>query len=98
MTTLTIGDYSRDGLLQIVDTNWGRYDASRNMMIIGEAGGPLLVTVREMVGERAVNDATVAKARRLAKRAVEAKRSSAKLVKRSYDGVQTRLTFSVEGF
>ena len=59
--TLTIGDLSRDGLLQIVDTAW-------------DSNGTMRVTVREMIGglaswglpERLV----IERMRRLARRAL----------------------------
>lgn len=64
MTIVKIGDRSRDGLLEIADTNW-------------DSNGTLRVTVREMIGGSAndpsagwVGGYPLAKMRRFARRAI----------------------------
>lgn len=84
--TLTIGDYSRDGLLQIVDTSW-------------DYNGTLRVTVREMIGGRDswVGGLPIERMRRLARRALmypETIRSSRE-VGRHYTGACWHVTFAV---
>lgn len=55
---LTIGDRSRDGLLEIVDTNW-------------DHNGTLRVTVRELIGHDCwIGGMPLARMRRLARRAI----------------------------
>lgn len=56
---LTIGDRSRDGLLEITDTRWDR-------------NGTLFVTVRELIGSGCwVGGLPVDRMRRLARRAID---------------------------
>jgi hypothetical protein len=82
---LTIGDYSRNGLLQIVDTQW-------------DSNGTLLVTVRELIGDRVLVDATsIERMRRLARRALmyPEKTRSSRVVRTFYADGCTHVTFAV---
>lgn len=54
--TKTIGDFSRDGLAQIVDTSW-------------DSNGTMKVTVREMIGQP-IDPNMLARMRRLARSAI----------------------------
>lgn len=84
---VTIGSMSRNGLFQIVDTNW-------------DHNGTLRVTVREMVGDGCLDmsDAKMVQAmRRLARRAIghpEKTRSSRVVNRFTYQGCAT-VTFAV---
>lgn len=83
--TLTIGDRTRDGLLEIVDTNWN-------------GDGTLFVTVREMVGHNCLAGGfPVERARRLARRALmhPDKTRSSRVVKRFTAGGCEHVTFAV---
>lgn len=51
------GDFSRNGLYQITDTNW-------------DSNGTLKVTVRERIGERGITKARLEAMRRFARRAL----------------------------
>ena len=79
--TLTIGDRSRDGLLEITDTRWN-------------SNGTLFVTVRELVGERS---APVARMRRLARRALAHpdRTRSSRVTRQWYADGCTHVTFAV---
>lgn len=84
--TLAIHDQSRDGLLQITDTNW-------------DYNGTLRVTVRELVGGRDSwpNGLPIAAMRRLARRAIahpELTRTS-RVVNTFYDQGCYSVTFAV---
>ncbi len=81
--TKTIGDFSRDGLAQIVDTNW-------------DHNGGLRVTVREMIGQ-APDKNMVAKMRRLARAALEhpEQTRSAKTLRTWVGDGSYRMTFLV---
>jgi hypothetical protein len=57
MSKVSIGDYSRNGLFQITDTNW-------------DSNGTLTVTVREMIGEREIPKPRLEAMRRFARRAL----------------------------
>lgn len=57
MSTVSIGDFSRNGLYQITDTSW-------------DSNGTLRVTVREMIGEREMPKARLEAMRRFARRAL----------------------------
>jgi hypothetical protein len=84
-TVLTIGDVSRNGLLQIVDTSW-------------DSNGTLFVTVRELIGDRVLVPATsIERMRRLARRALmypELTRSS-RVTRKFYADGCTHVTFAV---
>lgn len=87
-TVATIGDRSRDGLLEIVDTNWN-------------SNGTLFVTVRELIGGAAVawpgGRLPIERMRRLARRALmypEKTRSSA-VVRTFYAEGCHHVTFAV---
>lgn len=91
MKTLSIGDYSHDGVLQVVDTAW-------------DGNGTLRVTVRELIGERFHNKSkryanTVRRARYLARKCLpeyyprQTKR--APLIRVFYTDGCTHFTFSV---
>ena len=76
MRTLEIGDRSRDGLLEIADTNW-------------DYNGTLTVTVRELVGGKCWNlpaDKQDRKVRDFARRALmyPEKTRSARIVRKFY--------------
>lgn len=59
MAKLNIGDRSRDGLLEIVDTNW-------------DYNGTLRVTVRELIGHNCwIGGLPIHRMRRLARRAID---------------------------
>lgn len=84
--TKQIGDRSRDGLLEITDTNW-------------DSNGTLRVTLRELVGEQGYFDQPkhAAAARRLARSAIghpEVTRSS-RVVRRWWDEGSEHITFAV---
>ena len=82
---LTIGDTSRDGLLQIIDTNW-------------DSNGTMRVTVRELIGTGCwVGGLPIQRMRALARRAIdhpEKTRSSRVIRKFSYGGCDF-VTFAV---
>lgn len=85
--TLKIGDTTRDGLFQIVDTNWNH-------------DGGLRVTVREMIGGGGLDmpDAEMVKRMRaLARRAADhpEKTRSARVVNRFIGGGCIHITFNV---
>ena len=82
--SLTIGDFSRNGLYQITDTNW-------------DHNGTLRVTVREMLGERQLSAKAIRAMRDLARRAIShpEKTRSAKLVRSWYAQGQSHATFAV---
>ena len=84
-TIATIGDMSRNGLLQIVGTSWNH-------------NGTLFVTVRELIGDHALVAATsIERMRRLARRALmypELTRSS-RVVRRFYADGCTHVTFAI---
>lgn len=86
---LEIGDYSRDGLLQIADTNW-------------DSNGTLRVTVRELIGggdSGWIGGMPIRRMRNLARRAImypENTRSSRVVSKDNGDGQDSgRVTFAV---
>lgn len=87
--TLKIGDTSRDGLLQITDTNWNH-------------NGTLRVTVREMIGQRweeypGGRNNVIRRARTLARRALphpERTRSS-KVIRTWVAEGESHVTFAV---
>lgn len=82
---LEIGAVSRNGLLQIVDTRW-------------DSNGTLSVTVRELIGDHVLVDATsIERMRRLARRALmypELTRSS-RVTRRFYADGCTHVTFAI---
>jgi hypothetical protein len=83
--TLTIGDRSRDGLLEITDTNW-------------DNNGTLRVTVRELVGTGSwVGGLPIERMRRLARRAIAhpEKTRSARVIRRWTHGDCDHVTFAV---
>lgn len=89
MSTLTIGDRSRDGMLEIVDTQW-------------DHNGTLRVTVREMLGRGPAGgtpaaDLPIRVMRDLAKRALEHPEHtrSARLVRTFFADGQGFATFAV---
>jgi hypothetical protein len=83
--TLTIGDRTRDGMLEIVDTNWN-------------GDGILFVTVRELIGTNCwVGGLPIRRMRNLARRALpypEHTRSSKVIRQFSYNGCD-HVTFAV---
>ena len=88
---LTIGDTTRDGLLQIVDTAW-------------DGNGTMRVTVREMIGGpnwswTLPKPVVRERARRLARRALPEYRKgqtrSARTIRESYSEGSFRWTFAV---
>lgn len=87
----TIGDYSRDGLLQITDTNW-------------DSNGTLTVTVREMIGQYWEDyghnlDSTIRRARTLARSALpeytKGQTRSSRVVRKWHANGQSHVTFAV---
>ena len=84
---LTIGDFTRNGLYQIVDTT--------HPSSFGGGSNDLRVTVRELYGIRDVSPRDIRAMRDLAKRAVDNARSSHE-VGRFFDG-STHITFIVRG-
>ena len=88
MTTLTIHDQSRDGLLEIADTAW-------------DHNGTLRVTVRELIGGGAISwpggKLPVAAMRRLARRALDHpdKTRSSRLIRTFEDQSCGFATFAV---
>lgn len=82
---LTIGDTSRDGLLQIVGTSW-------------DGNGTLNVTVRELIGHHCwVGGIPIERMRRLARRALmyPEKTRSSRVVRRFYVDGCDHVTFAV---
>lgn len=83
--TLTIGDRSRDGLLEITDTRW-------------DSNGTMFVTVRELIGHNSwIGGVPIERMRRLARRALmypEQTRSS-RVVNRFTSGDCDHVTFAV---
>jgi hypothetical protein len=82
---LTIGDTSRDGLLQIVDTSWNH-------------NGTMHVTVRELIGHHCwIGGVPIEKMRRLARRAIHHpdKTRSSRVVRKSYSEGCDYVTFAV---
>lgn len=87
MSTLTIGDRSRDELLEIADTNW-------------DHNGTLRVTVRELIGGYPtgwIGGLPLARMRRLARRAIDHPEltRSAREVNRFYSSGCWSVTFAV---
>lgn len=83
--TLTIGDRTRDGLLEITDTSW-------------DYNGTLRVTVRELIGSGGwVDGFPVARARRLARRALQHPETirSSRVVRRWHHAGCEHVTFAV---
>lgn len=87
--TLEIGDMSRDGLLQITDTNW-------------DHNGTLKVTVREMIGQRwedypGGRNNVIRRARTLARRALmyPEKTRSSEVVRTWFAEGSSHVTFAV---
>lgn len=82
---LTIGDRSRDGLLEIADTRW-------------DHNGTMFVTVRELIGTGCwVGGLPIERMRRLARRAIhhpDRTRSSRVVRQHSHDGCDY-VTFAV---
>lgn len=81
---LEIGDLSRNGLYQIVDTNW-------------DCNGTLRVTVRELIGERSINAVALRAMRDLARRALmyPEKTRSVRVVRQFFADGSTHVTFDV---
>jgi len=85
MTVLTIGDRTRDGLLEIVDTNWN-------------GDGVMRVTVRELIGTGCwVGGLPIRRMRALARRAMPhpEKTRSARLIRTFSDYGCDYATFAV---
>lgn len=89
--TKTIGDYSRDGLLQITDTNW-------------DSNGTMTVTIREMIGQHwedypQENNNVIRRARTLARSALpeytKGQTRSSRVVRKWYANGQSHITFAV---
>ncbi len=84
--SLSIGDFSRNGLYQITDTSW-------------DSNGTLKVTVREMIGERELPKARLEAMRKFARRALPEYRpgqtKSARTVRTWYATGQMHATFAV---
>lgn len=82
---LTIGDTSRDGLLEITDTRW-------------DSNGTMFVTVRELIGAGCwVGGLPVERMRRLARRAIAHpdKTRSSRVVRTWKQGGSDHVTFAV---
>lgn len=85
MAELTIGDRSRDGLLEIADTNW-------------DSNGTLRVTVRELIGTGCwVGGLPIRRMRALARRAIAhpEKTRSSRLIRTFSSGGCDYATFAV---
>jgi hypothetical protein len=85
MSTLTIGDTTRDGLLQITDTSW-------------DHNGTLRVTVRERIGSGCWEGGLpIERMRRLARRAIAHphKTRSSRVVRRWHAQGCEHVTFAV---
>jgi hypothetical protein len=87
MSEAEIGTTTRNGLFQVVDTNW-------------DHNGTLRVTVREMVGDNCLDmtdAAMVAAMRKLARRAIDhpEKTRSSRVVNRFTSGGSKHATFAV---
>ena len=85
MAELTIGDRSRDGLLEIADTNW-------------DHNGTLRVTVRELIGTGCwVGGLPIRRMRTLARRALPypEKTRSSRVIRRFSSGGCDFVTFAV---
>ena len=82
--TLEIGDYSRNGMYQIVDTSW-------------DSNGTLRVTVRELYGLSMVGPGMIVAMRRLARRALmyPEKTRSSRVVREFHADGCTHVTFAV---
>ena len=82
---LEIGARSKDGLLEITDTNW-------------DSNGTLTVTVRELIGTGCwVGGVPVERMRRLARRALSHpdKTRSSRVINRFISGGSDHITFAV---
>jgi len=82
---LHIGDFSKDGLLQITDTSW-------------DGNGTLKVTVREMIGTGGwVGGVPLKRMRRLARRAISHpdRTHSSRVINTFTDGGCDHVTFAV---
>jgi len=82
---LTIGDRSRDGLLEITDTRW-------------DSNGTMFVTVRELIGTNSwIGGIPIERMRRLARRALAhpEKTRSSRVVNRFSHGDCDHVTFAV---
>jgi hypothetical protein len=85
MTTKTIGDRTRDGLLEITDTHW-------------DHNGTLRVTVRELIGSGCwIGGLPLDRMRRLARTAIPhpEKTKSSRVVRRSSQYGCDYVTFAV---
>jgi hypothetical protein len=84
MSTLTIHDRTRDGLLEITDTNW-------------DSNGTLRVTVRELLGGGWDGGLPIERMRRLARRALDhpERTRSSRVVHHFYEGGCEHVTFAV---
>lgn len=84
--TLTIGDRTKDGLIEITDTNWAGYSLMR-------------VTVRELIGSKCWDKFPLRRMRALASRAYPAPFTvrTARVVNRFASGGSDHVTFLLSG-